>query len=84
MSEELCDAGKIGPDQKLWISVLKQAVEDLHSPKKKISRAEKRWFCEKQKPGVNCRHSFISICENLGLDPDMVRALAFKNKGAVC
>lgn len=60
------------PEQRLWVAVLEQAVEDLrrHCPKAKA------WFrATSEEPG-----SYLWICEVLGIRAERFRALAMKPK----
>ena len=66
---------QVQASKRLWLSVLLQAIDDL---KRKGERDRALVWFESKNDEIN---SFIGICENLGIDPDMARGIILKRKG---
>ena len=59
------------PSQQLWLAVLKRAVYDSQNGAAYYRREARYWLCSEDK-GIG---SFVWICTNLELAPDVVRLI---------
>ncbi len=62
------------PEIGLWASVIQQAIADLSNPR--YCREAESWLDSE----VFEAGSFLFICEDLGLNPDRVRAMARQSR----